>query len=142
MFQNYFMSLVVRAYMLLFTESFSLGGFTWIKSTTLALWVRLFPGLPALCVIFNENYMLRIESLKVLDVNDVIESIHCDMIVLDGFRYEPVHVEIRGEAFASKARKILTVKSMAGESTERQFNTDRIKKSIHLKYTRGHFSNI
>ena len=109
MFQNYFfMSLVVRAYMLLFTESFSLCGFTWIKSTTLALWVRLFPGLPALCVIFNGNYMLRIESLKLLDVNDVIESNQCDMIVLHGFRYEPVHVEIRGEAFASKARKILT----------------------------------
>ena len=95
------------------------------SARNLALWVRLFRGLSPLCIMFRGSYILRIESLNVSKVKEVMESIECDMIVLDGFRYDSANEEIRSAAFDSKARKIFTVKSMAGK---RYVNEDKIKK--------------
>jgi hypothetical protein len=80
-----------------------------------ALWVHLYPDLPAACTIFRRDYLLWTDKLEVSMVKTLEKSVECDVIVLDGVRVDQRDAEIRASAFASSVDKIISVKSLAGK---------------------------
>ena len=95
------------------------------KDKNFALWVHLFPELPALCTIFKKDHMLWTDNFEASMVKTLMVSAEFDMIVLDGVRVDQRDAEIRSRAFSSRVLKIITVKSMAGK---RYFESDEMNR--------------
>lgn len=88
------------------------------------LWVHLHPDLPSACTIFENGCLYWNGEIQVSMVKTLMQSIPCDMIVVDGVR-AGLDADIRASAFAPRVRKIITVKSLAGK---RYVESDLMKK--------------